>query len=771
MLRTTKLLSNFKSKHHHVLSHASKANPFTFKLLSNNNNQSIYYTTNKQQSFTINNTNTFKYFHTNLSVSQEQQQQGSSSESTNNNTTNNKESNNFANKIKKIKKKYIFLTASTLFGLAFLAYSIKDIILLDEELSEEAFHSPHVQPQTQPYHYPFELPHQIESISKLVRSFITLGIITIDYKLNYNRYDKSSSDKEEEDDEEKALKNIENKSKVHKRSAQRLLQLCLSNGGVFIKAGQHIASLNQILPSEFTDGLRPCQDKASTRPFSVIEAYIRDQLVEMNKDKVLPNDKQKNSAKDNNKKDILYDKYFREIDPTPLAAGSLAQVHVGYLKKSNQKVCIKVQYPDLEKSLKSDLKLLRRLIRAGEYFFKDIKLGWICDEFELNLPFELNFLAEGRNCQLLGEHLKQVKRLKNYVRTPKVYWTHCSEKVLTLEFIDGFKVNDVKSMREKGMDNLDVGFISYLLSHAFSEQIFYKGFIHSDPHPGNIIVSRKKNTSNSIFNRNQMELVIIDHGLYHQLDDEFRLLYCKLWKAIVDYDEKELVQVAKKLGITKNKEIADIANAISSSNSSGKKDVTNESTMNNNKTESKTESNEDILISQLLKTILTARAHNEENRNDLLLVHKQGKNQREASKNKLLQYSQQYFMEITKILGDLDRKMLLLLKCNDLLRSIQMDLGVPVNYFIIFATYAIKAIHKDKLMKVNENFKNYNFLVRNYNYYKTSLLNWKEYTIFDMKLKLFILFNGILNYYYSWFGKNNLQQQLEEEEEEEIPVD
>ena len=574
-----------------------------------------------------------------------------------------------------------------------IGFSVKDIIFLDDELSDMTRDdndlmtgeptTPHHQPF---YQYHFTMPHHLESAIKIVRSFVALGIVVIDYKMNFNKLDGVEGISEEE--------LFEHKSSVHRRSAQRLVQLCLANGGVFIKAGQHVASLNQILPPEFTDGFKPCQDKAPTRPWSVMEPFVREQLTG-----------KKNVEK--GCKDPLYDIYFSKIDAKPLAAGSLAQVHVGYLKGSDRKVAIKVQYPDLEGSLSSDSKLLKRLISAAEFAFNDIKLQWICNEFELNLPMELNFLNEAKNCYLLGEKLKTVPRLSKVVRTPYVYWTHCTNKVLTIEFVDGFKVNDIHAMREKGMD-IDVSYISYLLSHAFSEQIFSKGFIHSDPHPGNIIVLRNKQTWN-----NRIELVIIDHGLYHQLDRDFRILYCQLWKSIVDYDEKKLIEISKQLGLTDTKE----------------------------------KENDGPLFAELLKVILTARAHDNNASTDILTAHQQEDYQRKQSKGKLLAYSQKHFMEIVKVLGDLDRRVLLLLKCNDLLRSIQMDLGVPVNYFIIFAQYALDAIHRDRLTKVFEQHRKSGLLYYYYKYMVTKASCMKEYLIFNSRLQFYMLGTAMMGFY------------------------
>lgn len=109
----------------------------------------------------------------------------------------------------------------------------------------------------------------------------------------------------------------------------------------------------------------------------------------------------------------------------------------------------------------------------------------------------------------------------------------------TMEFIDGVKVNDVEGLRARGLDPKKVG---PLLCEAFSEMIFVHGVVHCDPHAGNMLVV------NSPADHRLPQLVILDHGLYRTLDEEFRLLYCKMWKAILIGDMELLKEVAEGLG-------------------------------------------------------------------------------------------------------------------------------------------------------------------------------------------------------------------------------
>ncbi|CAG2059925.1 unnamed protein product, partial [Timema podura] len=111
--------------------------------------------------------------------------------------------------------------------------------------------------------------------------------------------------------------------------------------------------------------------------------------------------------------------------------------------------------------------------------------------------------------------------------------------VLTTEFIHGTKVNDVASLQEQGFSLAD---IDNKLYTAFAEQIFHTGFVHADPHPGNVLIRKSKKNGKA-------ELVIIDHGLYEFLPSDIRQSLCKLWKAIVLNDHPNMKRYAAQLGV------------------------------------------------------------------------------------------------------------------------------------------------------------------------------------------------------------------------------
>ncbi len=209
-----------------------------------------------------------------------------------------------------------------------------------------------------------------------------------------------------------------------------------------------------------------------------------------------------------------------------------------------------------------------------------------------------------------------------------------------MEFIDhAVKVSDRNGLA--GM-NADPSYVAKLLTEVFSQQIFIDGFVHCDPHPGNMLVRRNPNTWN-----NALELVILDHGLYQHMDDDFKVLYAKLWKSIVDRNEESVRDVAIKLGVEHY---------------------------------------------ELFASMLTARSWAEEKTG-------LGDKLSDSDKSRLLVMAQESFGTITQVLAGVNRKVLLLLKCNDLLRSVQMELGVPVNYFVVFARYAMQGINRSRLQQ------------------------------------------------------------------------
>ena len=116
-----------------------------------------------------------------------------------------------------------------------------------------------------------------------------------------------------------------------------------------------------------------------------------------------------------------------------------------------------------------------------------------------NLPLELSFIQEGRNAEKISNMLQHF----TWLVVPKIYWKQTADRILTMECIDGIHINDVKNLQKANMDLVG---ISNKISQMYADMIFKYGYVHCDPHPGNVLVRKNSN--------NTEEIVLLDHGLY-----------------------------------------------------------------------------------------------------------------------------------------------------------------------------------------------------------------------------------------------------------------
>jgi hypothetical protein len=215
------------------------------------------------------------------------------------------------------------------------------------------------------------------------------------------------------------------KSKLHRKEARRLLNLCRENGGVYIKVGQHLANLDYLVPQEYIEVMSTLFDDTPQSSYEDVCRVIEEDL--------------------NGRVEDLFDRF----DPKPIASASLAQVHVAFDKKTGKKLAVKVQHRGLRETSSGDIFAVTRVVRLIDKWFEDFTFGWIVDEIAPHLPNELDFTREGRNSEQAAENIAKTG-LRCVI--PKVIWTKTAPRVLTMEFEEGFKATDAAEIERSGLN-------------------------------------------------------------------------------------------------------------------------------------------------------------------------------------------------------------------------------------------------------------------------------------------------------------------------------
>ena len=301
----------------------------------------------------------------------------------------------------------------------------------------------------------------------------------------------------------------------HKRCAERTLRVLERNGSIFIKLGQHLSSMNYLLPIEWTATFIPLQDRCPISSYESIEQMFIDDT------------------------GSSITSLFDEFEKEPIGAASLAQVHRAKLKGTGTNVAVKVQHPALKEWVPLDLALTGMTFSILKKFFPEYDLQWLSNEMQLSLPQELDFAIEGENAMRTKEHFRKLKSIPLVI--PEVKWG--LNRILVMEYIAGHRTDDLDFIDSNGIDRDEV---SAALAHIFNEMIFGDCALHCDPHGGNLAIRRSLHPRKPNF-----EVILYDHGLYREISKELRRDYAKLWLAVIDADENGMRKYAAKVaGIT-----------------------------------------------------------------------------------------------------------------------------------------------------------------------------------------------------------------------------
>ncbi len=277
-------------------------------------------------------------------------------------------------------------------------------------------------------------------------------------------------------------------------------------GPTFVKLGQLLSTRADLLPPEYLKALSRLQDNVETMSFETVKSIIEAEL------------------------DASLSETFDYFDPCPLASASLGQVHMARLKNT-YKVAVKIQRPNVKNQIIHDMKALKEIAKFMDNH-TDIgkRLGFqpIVETFSRLLLKELDYNQEAVNLLELRSELKSYKNLV----IPEPLLEYSSERVLTMDFIEGKKVTEITApssnplLKSLGEDL----FASYL------QQILVSGFFHADPHPGNILLTPDN------------KLALLDLGMVYRLMPSSQDQIIKLLLAISESDGKQVADIAIEIG-------------------------------------------------------------------------------------------------------------------------------------------------------------------------------------------------------------------------------
>jgi ubiquinone biosynthesis protein len=275
-------------------------------------------------------------------------------------------------------------------------------------------------------------------------------------------------------------------------------------GTAFVKLGQLLSSRSDLLPDVYIEELSRLTDEVPPVPFTEIEPTIRRDLG---------------------------DDVFASIDPEPLAAASIAQIHAALLKDGRE-VVVKVRRPGIREEVERDLDLLRTTASMAEKRSESarlLQLEPLADEVDTHLRAELDFREEASNTVLVGQLVSEYEQIV----VPRVIQPYVTEEVMVLERIHGEKV-----AADHGLPKDRAAELARELFRAYVHQVAGEGVYHADPHRGNILLTPDG------------RLALLDFGLLGRLDDDTRTVIAQLLLAIAQNRAEDTAGLVLRLSET-----------------------------------------------------------------------------------------------------------------------------------------------------------------------------------------------------------------------------
>lgn len=244
----------------------------------------------------------------------------------------------------------------------------------------------------------------------------------------------------------------------HESIGKRIAMVCSELGPTFVKLGQLVASRPDLAPPEVIRELKTLEDKVapfeSETAMKIISEALGSPAVDL----------------------------FKDIDPKPIASGSIGQVHQATTLEGRA-VVVKVRRPDIERTIAGDMQILKWLAANIESIAPELRIFQpvdVVDELEDMLKWELDFINEAASTQRFYEAFAD----ERVIQIPEVIWELTAERVLTLERLKGHRFDQL--VEDKDGLGRSKKAMAAILANAYLKQIFEIGLYHADPHPGNL---------------------------------------------------------------------------------------------------------------------------------------------------------------------------------------------------------------------------------------------------------------------------------------------
>jgi predicted unusual protein kinase regulating ubiquinone biosynthesis (AarF/ABC1/UbiB family) len=293
--------------------------------------------------------------------------------------------------------------------------------------------------------------------------------------------------------------------KKFRKHAERALRTFVALGPSYIKLGQWLSSRADLLPQPYLDVLEKLQDDVLPEPFSEVRPTLEKELGPL--------------------EDI-----FEYFDPSAISGASLGQVYRARHKEKD--VVVKISRPNIEETIGQNIYILRKLLPFATRFIDEnlrFSAEGMLSQFIETVHEEMDYTIEAKNLIQIKNNLKEDKS----VIIPKVYLDRTSRHVITMEYLPGTKVTDIRTLNQ---NNIDRAKLVYRIHRLFFKMLLRHSIFHADPHPGNISV-----TSNGT-------IILYDFGMVGRLDDETRRKLVRLYLGLVDKDPVRTTDLLIELG-------------------------------------------------------------------------------------------------------------------------------------------------------------------------------------------------------------------------------